>query len=84
MLHGQGWLTWQCLCWEQERRKAAELAAQNQALSRHLVETTASFREALQLVETLLGGVHIFLDCIAAASTHTLAFGAFHCDCEPC
>ena len=40
----------------QERRKAAEMAAQNQALSQHLVETTASFREALQLVETLLGG----------------------------
>ena len=45
----------------QERRKAAELAAQNQALSQHLVETTASFREALQLVETLLGGAPPYL-----------------------
>jgi hypothetical protein len=42
----------------QERRKAAELAASNAALQRHLAETTSSFREALQLVESLLGGAH--------------------------
>ena len=39
----------------QERRKAAELAAQNQLLQQHLQETTSSFREALQLVESLMG-----------------------------
>lgn len=38
-----------------ERRKAAELAAQNQLLQQHLQETTSSFREALQLVESLMG-----------------------------
>ncbi|CAL8471033.1 g10575 [Coccomyxa elongata] len=38
-----------------ERRKAAELQAANQVLQRHLVETTNSFREALQLVESLMG-----------------------------
>ena len=41
----------------QERRKAAEMAAQNQRLQQHLQETTSSFREALQLVESLMGGV---------------------------
>jgi hypothetical protein len=40
----------------QERRKAAELEATNQLLQRHLVESTNSFREALQLVESLMGG----------------------------
>ena len=40
----------------QERRKAAEFAAQNQLLQQHLQETTSSFREALQLVESLMGG----------------------------
>jgi len=40
----------------QERRKAADLAAQNQLLQQHLQETTSSFREALQLVESLMGG----------------------------
>lgn len=43
---------------QQERRKAAELEAQNQLLSQHLVETTNSFREALQLVESLMGGMY--------------------------
>lgn len=32
------------------------MAAQNQLLQQHLQETTSSFREALQLVETLMGG----------------------------
>ena len=41
----------------QERRKAAEMAAQNQRLQQHLQETTSSFREALQLVESLMGGM---------------------------
>ncbi len=40
----------------QERRKAAELEAANQLLQRHLVESTNSFREALELVESLMGG----------------------------
>ena len=43
-------------CNAKERRKAAELQAANQLLQRHLVETTNSFREALQLVESLMGG----------------------------
>ena len=33
------------------------MAAQNQRLQQHLQETTSSFREALQLVESLMGGV---------------------------
>ena len=32
------------------------MAAQNQRLQQHLQETTSSFREALQLVESLMGG----------------------------
>ena len=32
------------------------MAAQNQLLQQHLQETTSSFREALQLVESLMGG----------------------------
>ncbi|CAK0782270.1 hypothetical protein CVIRNUC_005612 [Coccomyxa viridis] len=45
-----------------ERRKAAEMAAQNQRLQQHLQETTSSFREALQLVESLMGAEDILDD----------------------
>ena len=37
------------------------MAAQNQRLQQHLQETTSSFREALQLVESLMGGVALWL-----------------------